>query len=167
MPIARTLLPEFDREMANTRMCLERIPADRLDWKAHEKSWDLRFLATHLANLPRWITMTVNEADFDLQPPGESPTREQPITSIAEALEKFDLNVEGARTAIGLASDEDLLTPWTLLKGGQELFTMPRIAVVRSTILNHMIHHRGQLTVYLRLNDVPLPDLYGPTADEG
>ena len=167
MSIAQALLPEFDQEMSNTRRCLERIPTDKLDWKAHEKSWDLRSMATHLCNLPRWIAMTLSEPSFDLQPAGQDATREEPADSVEGALEKFDSNVAAARDAIAKASDEEMMAAWTLLKGGQVLFTMPRIAVIRSTIMNHMIHHRGQLTVYLRLNDVPLPALYGPTADEG
>jgi uncharacterized damage-inducible protein DinB len=167
MSIAQALLPEFDHEMANARECLSRIPADRLDWKAHEKSYDLRGLATHIANLPKWTVMTLNEASFDMAPEGEEPITEDPIESVEGALEMFDASVAAAREAIVSASDDTLMATWSLLKGGEEVLTMPRIAVLRSFIMNHMIHHRAQLTVYLRLNDVPVPALYGPSADEG
>ena len=166
MSIAQALLPEFDQEMANTRECLSRIPDDKLDWKAHEKSWDLRSVTTHLANMPKWTVMTMAESSFDMEPEGEDPTTEEPIDSIAGALEMFDTNVAAARDSIANASDEDMLTSWSLLKAGEEIITMPRIAVLRSFIMNHMIHHRGQVSVYLRLNDIPVPALYGPSADE-
>jgi len=166
MSIAQALLPEFDQEMANTRECLSRIPDDKLDWKAHEKSWDLRSVTTHLANMPKWTVMTMTEPSFDMEPAGEDPTTEEPIDSIAGALEMFDTNVAAARDSIANASDEDMLTSWSLLKAGEEIITMPRIAVLRSFIMNHMIHHRGQVSVYLRLNDIPVPALYGPSADE-
>ena len=166
MSIAQALLPEFDHEMANTRRTLERVPADRLDWSPHEKSFDLRAMLTHMANMPKWTVMTINESSFDMQPEGEEPIKEEPVETIASALEMFDANVAAAREAIANASDEELMATWSLLKAGEEVLTFPRIAVLRSFILNHMIHHRGQLTVYLRLNEVPLPALYGPSADE-
>jgi uncharacterized damage-inducible protein DinB len=164
--IAQALLPEFDHETANTRECLSRIPNDKLDWKAHEKSWDLRSLATHMTNMPKWTVMTLSGHSFDMEPADGEPIQEEPIDSVDQALEMFDVNVAAAREAIAGATDEDLRVPWSLLKAGEEVFTMPRLAILRSFILNHMIHHRGQLTVYLRLNDVPLPALYGPSADE-
>jgi uncharacterized damage-inducible protein DinB len=166
MSIAQALLPEFDHEMANTRKCLARVPNDKLDWKAHEKSYDLRGITTHMANMPKWTVMTINEQSFDMEPEGEEPIQEEPIESVEAALEMFDANVAAAREAIANASDETLMATWSLLKGGEEIITMPRIAVLRSFIMNHMIHHRGQLGVYLRLNDVPVPALYGPSADE-
>ncbi|MGB5161052.1 MAG: DinB family protein [Thermoanaerobaculia bacterium] len=166
MSIARALLPEFDHEMANTRKTLERIPADKLDWRPHEKSFDMRGMLTHMANMPKWSVMTINESSFDMAPEGEDPTTEEPVVSVEGALEMFDANVAAAREAIANASDETLMATWSLLKAGEEVLTFPRIAVLRSFILNHMIHHRGQLTVYLRLNDLPLPALYGPSADE-
>jgi len=166
MSIAQTLLPEFDHEMANTRRCLERIPDDQLDWSAHEKSWSLRGLTTHLANLPRWTVVTVEEGSFDFEPvDGEAP-KEERVESVVEALATFDQNVAGARASIAGASDETLLGEWSLFQAGELLFTMPRIAVLRSFLMNHVIHHRGQLGVYLRLLDVPVPALYGPSADE-
>ena len=166
MSIAQALLPEFDHEMANTRKCLSRIPDDNLDWKAHEKSWDLRSITTHLANMPKWTVMTMTDTSFDLEPAGGEQVREEPIDSVEGALEMFDANVAAAREAIANASDEAMMTSWSLLKAGEEIISMPRIAVLRSFIMNHMIHHRGQVTVYLRLNDLPVPALYGPSADE-
>jgi uncharacterized damage-inducible protein DinB len=166
MSIAQALLPEFDHEMANTRKCLERIPEDKLDWRPHPKSFDFRGLATHLANMPKWTVMTIAETSFDMQPEGEEQVQEDPVGSIAGAVEMFDANVAAAREAIASASDEQLMATWSLLKEGQTVLTMPRIAVLRGFILNHAIHHRAQLGVYLRLNDVPVPALYGPSADE-
>lgn len=166
MSIAQALLPEFDHEMANTRKFLSRIPDDKLDWKAHEKSWDLRSITTHLANMPKWTVMTMTDTSFDMAPLGGEQIREEPIDSVEGALEMFDANVAAAREAIANAGDEAMMTSWSLLKGGEEIISMPRIAVLRSFIMNHMIHHRGQVTVYLRLNDLPVPALYGPSADE-
>ncbi len=167
MPIAQALLPEFDHEMANTRECLSRIPVDKLEWRAHEKSWTLRELATHLANLPKWTVMTLAEESFDLEPPdGSEIPKEEPVESVEGALAMFDASVAAARGAIADATDEQLMATWTMLKAGEAMFSMPRIAVLRSFIMNHAIHHRAQLAVYLRLNDVPVPALYGPSADE-
>jgi len=166
MSIAESMLPEFDHEMANTRTCLTRIPDDRLDWRAHEKSWTLRELATHLANLPKWTVMTLQQTSFDMHPPGEEPVRADPIGSVDAVVARFDENIVAARAAIEVAGDGDFMTPWTLLNAGEAIFTMPRIAVLRGFVMNHMIHHRGQLSVYLRLNDVAVPSIYGPSADE-
>jgi uncharacterized damage-inducible protein DinB len=160
-------MPEFDQEMANTRKALERIPDDKFDWKPHEKSWAMGGLATHLANLPIWTVYTINQDSLDLAPPGGGSLRAEEKNSRQEILEDFDKNVAAARDAIAGASDEELLKPWTLLKGGVTLMTLPKIAVLRSFVMNHIIHHRGQFTVYLRLNDVPVPSIYGPSADEG
>ena len=166
MGMSEMLLPEFDNEMANTRKTLERIPEDKLDWKPHPKSTNMIGLATHLANLVSWIVLSINEDSFDLAPPGEPPRKFPPANSLDEALEIFDKNVAAARAVIGGASDEQLLKPWSLLSGGKTLFTLPRIAAVRNFVMNHSIHHRAQLGVYLRLNDVPVPSIYGPSADE-
>ena len=166
MSIAQSMLPEFDHEMANARECLSRIPADKLDWQAHEKSYDLRGLATHIANLPKWTVMTLEETAFDMEPEGGEPITEDPVDSVEQALEMFDASVAAAREAITNATDESMMASWSLLKGGEEVLTMPRVAVLRSFIMNHLIHHRAQLGVYLRLNDVPVPALYGPSADE-
>jgi uncharacterized damage-inducible protein DinB len=166
MSISESLLPEFDQEMANTRKTLERIPDDKLAWKPHEKSYTMGALATHIATIPGWAQPTIEQDDLDLAPPGAPPYQVLPINSRQEALEKFDTNVAAARAAIAGASDEHLSRPWSLLAGGQTIFTMPRTAVLRGFILSHIIHHRAQLGVYLRINDVPVPSIYGPSADE-
>jgi uncharacterized damage-inducible protein DinB len=165
MGLAESMLPEFDHEMANTRKTLERIPEDKLDWRPHEKSATLRGLATHLSNLVSWAVHVVEKDELDAAPGGQ-PLRPKPIESAEEALETFDRNVAAARAAIAGAGDEHLMKPWTLLAGGQTIFTQPRAGVLRGMIMNHTIHHRAQLAVYLRLNDVPVPALYGPSADE-
>jgi len=167
MALSDGLLPEFDQEMAGTRKTLERVPEEKFDWKPHEKSTALGGLATHLANLPWWAVITIEQDSLDLAPPGAPPPRIEPARSRQEVLEAFDRNVAAARAAIAGASDGEWLKPWTLLSGGNEIMTLPKLAVLRSFVLNHNIHHRAQLGVYLRLNDVPVPSLYGPTADEG
>ena len=166
MGLAATLLPEFDQEMANTRKSLERVPEDKLDWKPHEKSMSFVEIATHMANLLSWTVLSIEQDSYDMAPPGEDHPQVDPADSLESALAMFDKNVTAARAAIEGASDERLLAPWALLHGGNEVFKMPRVAVLRTMIMNHMIHHRAQLGVYLRLNDVPVPSLYGPSADE-
>jgi uncharacterized damage-inducible protein DinB len=167
MRLSESMLPEFDQEMAGTRKTLERVPEDKLDWQPHEKSWTMITLATHLANMLNWAATTLKTEELDFAPPGEEPYREPVAKSRAELLAKFDAGVAETRAALAAASDEQMLAPWTLLNGGKVFFTMPRIAVLRSFVMNHMIHHRAQLTMYLRLNDVSVPALYGPSADEG
>lgn len=166
MTLAATLLPEFDHEMATTRRVLERVPDAHRDWRPHEKSWPLGGLAIHVANVPFWQQVTLETSELDLAPPG-GPAFDSPVfTSTAAALALFDRNVAGARAALAAASDADLAAPWTLAKGGRAVFTLPRVAAIRTFVLSHLIHHRGQLTVYLRLKDVPLPAIYGPSADD-
>jgi uncharacterized damage-inducible protein DinB len=167
MGLTEALLPEYDHEMANTRRSLERVPDDRLDWKPHAKSMTMRQLAVHLAEMPGWAIPTIEMESFDVAPPGGPRYQPPQANSRAEILEIFDNNVVEARAAISGADDGHLRKPWSLLSGGKTVFTMPRIAVLRSLILNHSIHHRAQLGVYLRLNDVPVPAIYGPSADEG
>lgn len=166
MKLSESLLPEFDHEMANTRKTLERVPEDKFDWKPHEKSMALGRLATHLADIPNWAVETVNKDSIDLAPVGEPPVAQEPLKSRDEILKRFDSYVASGREAIAGASDEHLLEPWSLLMGGKTLLTMPRMAVLRTWVMNHNIHHRAMLAVYLRLNDVPVPALYGPSADE-
>jgi uncharacterized damage-inducible protein DinB len=166
MRISEALLPEFDQEMANTRKVLERCPEDKYGWKPHERSFSMGALATHLANMPEWGAMTISSDSFDYAPPGAPPYKEEPFTSRQALLERFDKTIAAMRTALEGASNEDLMKSWSLLAGGQTLFTMPKVAVLRGMIFNHIVHHRGQMTVYLRLNDVPVPALYGPSADE-
>lgn len=166
MSIAQSMLPEFDQEMAGTRKTLERLPADKFDFRPHEKSFSMIGLATHIANMLGWGATTIKEASFDVAPVGAPPYKEEPAKSVAELLEKFDKGAAEFRAALAEASDEQMMQNWSLLAGGNALFTMPRVAVLRGMIMNHIIHHRAQLTVYLRMNDVPVPPLYGPSADE-
>jgi uncharacterized damage-inducible protein DinB len=167
MKLSETLLPEFDHEMANTRKTLERVPEDKFNWRPHEKSMTMVSLASHLANLPSWVNHAIEKDALDLAPPDAPPLQTAPASSPKEAVEIFDKNVAAARAAIAGASNEELLKPWTLLHGGNTVMTLPRIAVLRSFVMNHSIHHRAQLGVYLRLNDVAVPSIYGPSADEG
>lgn len=166
MTIAQRLMPEFEREMAVTRTTLERVPEDRMPWRPHEKSYTLGALATHIANLASWGVMTVEQDGFDMSPGGAEPQRTEAATRVAEVLETFDANVAAARAAIAACDDDAMMAPWSLLSDGETVFTMPRIAVLRNWVMNHTIHHRAQLCVYLRLNDVPVPAIYGPSADE-
>jgi uncharacterized damage-inducible protein DinB len=163
MALRDSLLPEFDHEMGTTRRLLERVPTDYA-WKPHPKSMSLGGLATHVANLPQWTNFTLEHNALDLD--GPMP-RVQEATSPEELLSTFDRNVTAARAAIAAAGDGELMAHWTLRRGSRELFTLPKVAVLRSFVVNHMIHHRGQLSVYLRLKDVPVPSIYGPSADEG
>jgi uncharacterized damage-inducible protein DinB len=167
MGLSESLLPEFDHEMASTRKTLERVPENKLGWKPHKKSMAMGNLAAHLAQIPSWGVETINTDSFDAAPPGAPPHQPPQAKSRKEILEMFDKNVAAARAAIAGASDAHLLKPWALLAGGKIVFTMPRIAVLRGFIMSHSIHHRAQLGVYLRLNDVPVPAIYGPSADEG
>ena len=165
MGLSESLLPEFDNEMKNTRKTLERVPDDKFAWKPHEKSFAMGALAGHLANLPSWGSLTIGSDSFDMSPGGE-PLKQQPLNSGKDVLAMFDDNVAKTRSAIVGASDQDLFKPWTLMSNGKTLMTMPKIAVLRNFVMNHMIHHRAQLGVYLRLNDIPVPSIYGPSADE-
>lgn len=160
MSVAETLLPEFDLEMATTRRVLERVPTDKGKWKPHPKSFSLGHLAQLVAGMPGWITNTVEETQLDLANyPGYSYEKTEDL------VKSFDRNVAEARKAIAAAKDSDFTIAWSLKHGERVIFTQPRGPVVRQTI-NHLVHHRGQLTVYLRLVDVPVPSIYGPTADE-
>jgi len=162
MAIKDGLLAEYDHEMGTTRKLLDRVPDDRMSWKPHGKSMSLGGLATHLANIPHWGGAILNNTSFDLAaaPP---PIAEK--TSRADVLAHFDETVRATRAWLD-RTDAELVAPWTLKRGGQEMFSIPRIAAFRSFVLYHIVHHRGQLSVYLRLNDVPVPAIYGPSADE-
>jgi uncharacterized damage-inducible protein DinB len=166
MALSEALLPEFDKEMAGTRKTLERVPDDKFDWKPHPKSATFRQLALHLALFPSWMTSTFESPSFDYAPVGGEPYKPPAINSRKDLVETFDRDVAKAREALKGASDAQLMEPWSLLSGGKTIFSMPRIAVLRGMVMNHMIHHRAQLGVYLRLNDIPVPALYGPSADE-
>jgi uncharacterized damage-inducible protein DinB len=167
MAISEALLPEFDHEMANTRKSLERVPDDKFDWKPHAKSPTMGWLAGHLAMIPHWGQVTAEQDSFDVEPKGGEPVRFETPKTRAAVLEMFDRNVSAARAAIASMKDDRWMQSWSLLKGGATMFAMPKVAVMRSFVMSHMIHHRAQLGVYLRLNDIPVPALYGPSADEG
>lgn len=162
MSIGSSMVPEFDQEMATTRRLLERVPSDKADWKPHQKSFPLGHLAQLVAGMPGWITMTISRPDLDLAAGG----RGYSFQPTSELLAQFDKHVGEARTALTASTDASFTEPWSLRMGDRVLSTLPRGVVVRQHI-NHLVHHRGQLTVYLRLLDVPLPSIYGPTADEG
>jgi uncharacterized damage-inducible protein DinB len=163
MKLSQTLLPEFDQEMANTRRVLERVPEDQIGWKPHEKSMTLGRLATHVAELAGWAAFFLKGEFLDLAAMDYKP---HVASSRQELLELFDSNVAESRAAIEATEDPAFRELWTLRKGDHVIFTLPRVAVMRSMLLNHLIHHRGQLTVYLRLTGIPVPGLYGPSADE-
>jgi len=165
MAIRDSLLPELDHELATTRQVLAVVPEAQTSFRPHVKSWTLGELSLHVANLLTWLPMTLKGTELDLDPPGGPRFVPPKFESAAATLKTFDGAARAARAALAAASDADLLVPWTLKKHGQAMFTMPRAACVRSFVMNHLIHHRGQLTVYLRLCDVPLPSIYGPTAD--
>jgi uncharacterized damage-inducible protein DinB len=163
MSIKDGLLADFDHEMGTTRRLLERLPDDRLSWKPHPRSMTLGGLATHLSNIPTWGGAILNEHSFDLAgaPP---PLAEK--KSRQEILSSFDEVCRNTRATMD-KTDAEYQALWTLKRGGQQVFSVPRVAAFRSFVLHHLIHHRGQLSLYLRLNDVPVPAIYGPSADEG
>jgi uncharacterized damage-inducible protein DinB len=166
MTYADMILPEFDQEMANTREVLERIPEDKLDWKAHPKSHTIGWNANHVADLPNWLVVTLTKPSLDIAPVGAPPYQLPKLATRQEIIDLFDRNVTAARQAIMTVKDEDVGKMWSLGRAGKPIFTMPRAAVVRSMVLNHLIHHRAHLCVYLRLNDIPVPGMYGPSGDE-
>jgi len=162
MPQVDALLPEFDHEMAVTRKLLERVPEDRFDWKPHPKSYSLGQLAQHVATIPMWGGVTLNQSEIDIggsERPPQAGTR-------AAVLAIFDGHVATTRAALAGKSDAELMAPWALKNSGHVVFSMPKAAVWRSFVMSHLIHHRAQLGVYLRMQDVPLPSTYGPSADE-
>ncbi len=163
MPFVDTLLPEFDHEMTLTRKVLERVPDDRLDWKPHAKSYAAGQLAQHLATIPLWGTLTLSQSDVDLA--GMPPL--EPLKTRKDILALFDGHAASARAALVDKSDAELKAQWALKRDGHVIFSMPKHAVWRSFVISHLIHHRAQLGLYLRLLDVPVPSTYGPSADEG
>jgi len=166
MTIAQSMLPEFDHEMATTRKILERVPEGKNEYAPHEKSMRLGRLAGHVAELPGWAPVTVTTTELDFAPVGGEPFKPAIFSTREATLKIFDDNVAAARAALGQVSDADLMVTWTLKSGGRPLIAMPRIAVLRSMVMNHIIHHRAQLGVYLRLLGIPIPGSYGPSADE-
>jgi uncharacterized damage-inducible protein DinB len=167
MALSEALLAEFDQEMTNTRTTLERVPDGKFDWKPHEKSGTMGWLAGHVAGITGWMVDTIDKDSFDMAPNGVQMQPPPPPKTRKELLELFDKHIANARHALAGASDPHLLKPWSFLNNGQVLFSMPRIACLRTWVMNHLIHHRAQLGVYLRLNNIPVPAIYGPSADEG
>jgi uncharacterized damage-inducible protein DinB len=163
MAIKDGLLAEFDHEIGTTRRLLERVPDDRLSWKPHEKSMSLGRLATHLSDLPHWGGTILNDDSFDL---ASAPPNVAERASRADIITALDAAAKDTRARLD-RTDAELASPWTLKRGGHQIFSMPRATAFRTFVLYHMVHHRGQLSVYLRLNDVPVPAIYGPSAEEG
>jgi len=162
-PLRKIALGDLETEIATTRRVLERIPEEHLDWKPHAKSMSLGELATHIATIPSYGTAVVQGQDFDVA----APLPPNPLaTTRDEVLRRFDEMVAAFRPLLEDADDVSLREPWSLRNGEHVVFTLPRIGVLRGLVVSHMVHHRGQLSVYLRLLDVPVPSIYGPSADE-
>ncbi len=162
---ARPILAAFDQIVAGTKAVLAAVPEDQLDWRPHDRSWTLGELATHLANLPNWTMATLSVSEFDISPADGGPPPMAALSTTSELAEALEQSAAAARSAIEGCSDADLEGPWTMLVGGEARFTLPKSVVVRTFIMDHMIHHRAQLGVYLRMLDVPVPQVFGPTAD--
>ncbi|MEJ7810749.1 MAG: DinB family protein [Gemmatimonadaceae bacterium] len=167
MPIADLLLPEFDNEIAVTRRVLERVPDDRGEWKPHQKSFPMAHLAQLVARLPGWATIMMERTELDIAPTSGPKFPGYSIERTAALLAEFDRNAAAGRAAIARTGDADFEVPWTLKRAGVDVVTLSRYQMLRSMVLNHLVHHRAQLGVYLRLADVAVPQMYGPTADEG
>lgn len=164
MPLIQGLLAEFQHESMNTKKVLERVPAEHFDWKPHEKSSSLGGLATHITILPRWVDLIMNHDELDLLAPNFTPPN---VTTLPELMQSFENQFAKAKAVLqGNITDELLMKNWTLKRGDQVFFTLPKISALRSMVYNHVIHHRAQLGVYLRLLNIPVPSIYGPTADE-
>jgi uncharacterized damage-inducible protein DinB len=164
--ITQSLLQELEYETPATRKTLERVP-EKLDWAPHTKSMTLGRLAQHVAEIPDWAVKAITLDELDLAPPGAPPQKPPVLTSAAELVAAFDKNIAAAKAALAGTNDDHMMKPWSLKMGGKTILTLPRVAVVRNFVLNHNVHHRAQLGVYLRLNNVPVPSVYGPSADEG
>lgn len=158
-------MPEFDEELAKTRTVVERIPEEKYAWRAHAQSHTLGWNANHLAEIPGWVEWTLTATEWDYSPPGGPAYQAPALATPAEVLGMFDANVAAARAAIEGVDDAEVTVPWTLKCRGEAIFTMPRADVIRSFVLNHLIHHRAITCVYLRLNDLPVPGMYGPSGD--
>lgn len=166
MSISQALLGELDHELVGTRKVLERVPEAKLAWTPHPKSSPMGRLASHLSDVAGWGIHAMETEELDIAPAGGPAYTPPEFKTVREILANFDAKNARMRALFEKAPDAAFMVPWSLKMGGKTMFTMPRIAVVRSMIFNHAIHHRAQLTVYLRLCDVPVPSLYGPSADE-
>ncbi len=162
--IAAALIGELGQEAATTRTCFERIPAEKFAWKPHEKSMEFGKLASHVAEMFGWTPVTLQNSELDFAKMGYKPFEPQ---SSEDLLEFLDKNVAEAIETLRNTPDEVFMENWTMRNGDTVYFTMPKVAVMRSFVMNHIVHHRGQLSVYLRLNDIAVPSIYGPSADEG
>ena len=165
MTFLDAFLGEYDHEMNTTRSLLERVPLEKFDWKPHPKSTSLGVLASHLANLAGYGGRVATSNEINFAPPGGGTFTPTFYRTREELLRAFDDNVKKTRELVCGLSEHQLREPWSLKNGDVTIFTLPRSATLRSFMMNHMIHHRGQLSVYLRENNVPLPSIYGPTAD--
>jgi uncharacterized damage-inducible protein DinB len=163
MAISQALLSEFDREMATTRKMLERFPEDKVEWRPHETCMTLGRLAGHVAEISGWTVPTMTQDKLELDRNQVAPNI---VKKRDEALKQFDETVKNAREVLAGASDETFMKPWTFVAGGKTIFTLPKIAVMRSFVMNHLIHHRGQLAAFYRIAGVPVPSIYGPSKDE-
>jgi len=166
MAMRDLLLPEFEEEMAATRKMLERVPDGHSSWQPHAKSMTLGRLATHISEIPAWVVRSLSHDGFDLAPPGGTPLQPRTLGTTAEVLAEFDRNVLAARQALSEVRDDAFATPWTFRRGGQTIWTRPKHDVFRRMAMSHIVHHRAQLGVYLRLQEVAIPGMYGPSADE-
>jgi uncharacterized damage-inducible protein DinB len=162
--IASAFIAELEHEAATARKCLERIPAEKFDWKPHEKSMTFGALASHIAEMFSWTPATLEHPELDFAKMDYKPFEPQ---TTEELVEFFDKNVGEAVSTLRNSPDERFMETWSLKNGEQTYFTLPKVAVMRSFVMNHIVHHRGQLSVYLRMNDIPVPSIYGPSADEG
>jgi uncharacterized damage-inducible protein DinB len=167
MKLSELFLSQLEAEAPLTRRMLERFPEGREEWKPHERSMSLGRLATLVSDMSNWIVLTVKQDQLDLAPTGGAPYAPRQATTARELVETHDVNIAAARAALAGVSDEELSRPWSLMYGGKVMWTQPKFEVLRDSVFSHLAHHRGQLTVYLRLNEVPVPPIYGQTADEG
>jgi uncharacterized damage-inducible protein DinB len=166
MRIADLLLPEYDNEIVITRRVLERVPDDRGEWKPHPKAFPMAHLAQLVSMLPEWVVSTMEQTELDIAPKDKSRGSGYTIEKTATLLAAFDKNAKAGRASLAKAQDEDFQVPWTLKAAGNAVLTQSRYMVLRQMVLNHLVHHRAQLGVYLRLADQKVPQMYGPTADE-
>lgn len=167
MSISHAMLAELEQEAVSIRKVLERVPDGKADYKPHEKSMPMGRLAGHLAELAGWGVSTLVGDSFDFRPVDGPAFQPLAVRNGAEAVAAFDRGLAAMKEHLAKASDEHLMGNWSLLSGGHTIFTMPRVACLRSFVMNHMVHHRAQLALYLRMLDIPVPSMYGPSADEG